>query len=239
MLERTTAAGKHWGLREGFLSCGGLIFAGLLLQLVLGPVKWDVFVWPVSSCAFVVLVVLIGLMAFLRKRVYAFRFVPTTDNTALRQATMNNEGYATFANLALAPLTLPEGLEAYALLPGDIDDDVAKKVEATVIGKGEAVLLKGTASETYTLTIDNTQTSDVDAANLLAPVLAWNKPLANDTETGNAQYIFDGTQFNQADGTTKVYQKQAILSVPTANLMANYSTVKLTPAAVAYNFIDV
>ena len=172
-------------------------------------------------------------------RVYAFRFVPTTDNTALRQATMNNEGYATFANLALAPLTLPEGLEAYALLPGDIDDDVAKKVEATVIGKGEAVLLKGTASETYTLTIDNTQTSDVDAANLLAPVLAWNKPLANDTETGNAQYIFDGTQFNQADGTTKVYQKQAILSVPTANLMANYSTVKLTPAAVAYNFIDV
>lgn len=172
-------------------------------------------------------------------RVYAFRFAPTTDNTALRQATMNAEGYATFTNIALAPLTLPEGLEAYALLPGDIDDDVAKKVSATVIGKGEAVLLKGTASETYTLTIDNTKTSDVDAENLLLPVLAWNKPLANDTESGNAQYVFDGTQFNQADGQTKVYQKQAILSVPTANVMANYSTVKLTPAAVAYNFIDV
>lgn len=78
MQERTTAAGKHWGLREGFLICGGLILAGLLLQLVLGPVKWDVFVWPVSSCAFVVLVVLIGLMAFLRKRVYAFRFFTTS-----------------------------------------------------------------------------------------------------------------------------------------------------------------
>lgn len=172
-------------------------------------------------------------------RVYAFRFVPTTDNTALRQATMNAEGYATFTNIALAPLTLPDGLEAYALLPGDIDDDVAKKVSATVIGKGEAVLLKGTASETYTLTIDNTKTSDVDAENLLAAVLAWNKPLANDTETGNAQYVFDGTQFNLADGQTKVYQKQAILSVPTANVMAGYSTVKLTPAAVAYDFIDV
>ena len=132
-------------------------------------------------------------------RVYAFRFVPTTDKTALRQSTMNSEGYATFTNLALAPLTLPEGLEAYALLPGDIDDDVTKKVEATVIGKGEAVLLKGTANQTYTLTIDNTQTSDVDADNLLQPVLAWQKPLANNAETGNVQYILNGNVFTKAD----------------------------------------
>ena len=172
-------------------------------------------------------------------RVYAFRFVPTIDNTALRQATMNSEGYATFTNISLAPLTLPEGLEAYALLPGDIDDDVTKKVEATVIGKGEAVLLKGTANETYTLTIDNTQESDVDAENLLQPVLAWQKPLAINTETGNAQYILNGAQFKKADGATKVYQKQAILSVPTANLMAAYNTVKLTPATVDFDFVDV
>ena len=171
--------------------------------------------------------------------VYALRFVPTTDNTALRQATMNAEGYATYTNIALAPLTLPEGLEAYALLPGDIDDDVTKKVSATVIGKGEAVLLKGTACETYTMTIDNTQTSDVDAENLLQPVLAWQKPLANDTETGNAQYILNGDVFTQANGTTKVYQGQAILSVPTANIMANYSTVKLTPVPVDFDFIEV
>ena len=172
-------------------------------------------------------------------RVYAFRFVPTTDNTALRQATMDANGYATFGNIALASLTLPEGLEAYALLPGDIDDDVAKKEAVTVIGKGEAVLLKGTANQTYTMTIDNTQTSDVNAENLLQPVLAWNKPLANNTETGNVQYIFDGTQFNKADGKTKVYQKQAILSVPVANMMAKYDAVKLTPSAIAYDFIDV
>ncbi|MBR4898471.1 MAG: hypothetical protein IKZ48_06775 [Prevotella sp.] len=171
-------------------------------------------------------------------RVYAFRFVPTTDNTALRQATMNAEGYATFTNIALAPLTLPDGLEAYALLPGDIDDDVTKKVEATVIGKGEAVLLKGSAGETYTMTIDNTQTSDVDGENLLKPVLAWNKPLANNTETGNAQYILNGDVFTKADGTTKVYQKGAILSVPTANVMANYGTVKLTPEGIGFDKIE-
>lgn len=170
--------------------------------------------------------------------IYAIRFVPTTDNTALRQATMNSEGYATFANIALVPLTLPEGLEAYALLPGDIDDDATKRVSATVIGTGEAVLLKGTANETYTLTIDNTQTSDVDADNLLAPVLAWHKPLANHTETGNAQYILNGNRFTQADGTTKVYRKEAILSVPAANLMAAYSTVKLSPATVSFDFVD-
>lgn len=172
-------------------------------------------------------------------RVHALRFVPTEDKTALRQATMSSEGYAVFTNLALAPLTLPEGLKAYALQAGDIDDDAVKKVEATIIGKGEAVLLKGTASETYTMTIDNTQTSDVNAQNYLQPVLAWSKPLANDTESGNAQFLFDGTQFNRADGKTKVYQGEAILSVPAGDAMAAYSVVKLAPTAVDYEKVDI
>ena len=171
--------------------------------------------------------------------VYSARFVPSEDKMSLRQATMSSQGYAVFTNLALAPLTLPEGLKAYALQAGDIDDDAVKKVEATVIGKGEAVLLKGTASETYTMTIDNTKTSDVDAENYLQPMLAWNKPLANNTETGNAQYIFNGTRFNKADGKTKVYQGEAILSVPAGDAMAAYSVVKLAPSAVAYDFVDV
>lgn len=172
-------------------------------------------------------------------RVHALRFVPSEDHTALRQTTMSSEGYAVFTNLALASLTLPEGLKAYALQAGDIDDDATKQVEATVIGKGEAVLLKGDAGETYTMTIDNTQTSDVAAENYLQPVLAWNKPLANNTENGNAQYIFDGTKFNKADGKTKVYQGEAILSVPAGDAMAAYSVVNLAPSAVTYDFVDV
>lgn len=171
--------------------------------------------------------------------IYALRFVPTEDKTSLRQATMSSAGYAVFTNLALAPLTLPEGLSAYALQAGDVDDDATKKVSATVIGKGEAVLLKGDANETYTMTIDNTQTSDVATENYLQPVLAWQKPLANDTETGNAQYIFAGDKFTKADGTTKVYKGEAILSVPAGDAMAAYSIVKLTPAAVTYDFVDV
>jgi len=171
-------------------------------------------------------------------RVYAIRYVPTSDNTPLRQATMNSEGYALFSNLALASLTLPEGLTAKALLPGDIDADAVKQVTATVIGKGEAVLLQGTAGETYTMTLDNTQTSDVDAENLLQPILAWQKPLANNPETGYAQYIFNTNVFTQADGSVKVYQGDAILSVPATEAMAAYSTVKLTPTAVGYNYVD-
>lgn len=172
-------------------------------------------------------------------RVHALRFVPTDDNTPLRQATMSAEGYAVYTNLALAPLTLPEGLSAFALQAGDIDDDATKQVEATVIGKGEAVLLKGTPNETYTMTIDNTQNSDVPAENYLQPVLAWSKPLANNVDTGNAQYIFDGSVFNKADGKTKVYQGEAILSVPAGDAQAAYSTVKLSPTAVTYDFVDV
>ena len=78
-------------------------------------------------------------------RVHALRFVPTEDYTALRQATMSSNGYAVFTNLAQASLTLPEGLKAYALQAGEIDANTVSLQPATVIGKGEAVLLKGVA----------------------------------------------------------------------------------------------
>ena len=37
---------KPWTMKEGFLIGGGLIFAGLMLQLSVGPVLWDAFAWP-------------------------------------------------------------------------------------------------------------------------------------------------------------------------------------------------
>jgi len=160
-------------------------------------------------------------------RVHALRFVPTEDHTALRQATMSSNGYAVFTNLAQASLTLPEGLKAYALQAGEIDANTVSLQPATVIGKGEAVLLKGVANETYTMTLDNTQESDVPVENYLAPVLAWQKPLANNTETGNAQYVFDGGQFNMADGKTKVLKGEAILSVPADDDMTTFTMSSL------------
>ena len=39
---------KPWTFKEGFLIGGGLIFAGLMLELSVGPVAWDAFAWPVK-----------------------------------------------------------------------------------------------------------------------------------------------------------------------------------------------
>ena len=36
-------------MKEGFLIGGGLIFAGLMLELSVGPVNWDAFRWPVNG----------------------------------------------------------------------------------------------------------------------------------------------------------------------------------------------
>ena len=34
---------RPWSLKEGFLIGGGLIIAGLMLELSIGPVSWDAF----------------------------------------------------------------------------------------------------------------------------------------------------------------------------------------------------
>ena len=55
---------KPWNMKEGFLIGGGLIFAGLALQLSVGPVVWDAFAWPVNG------IVLAGFMVMLTAMVY-------------------------------------------------------------------------------------------------------------------------------------------------------------------------
>ena len=68
---------NHWTIKEGFLIGGALVFAGLILQLCVGPVKWEVFAWPVNGIMMAVLVGIIIMMFLLRKKVYAFRFIGT------------------------------------------------------------------------------------------------------------------------------------------------------------------
>ena len=40
---------SRWTFMEGFLTGGGLIAIGLLLQLCIGPVVWEAFAWPVNG----------------------------------------------------------------------------------------------------------------------------------------------------------------------------------------------
>lgn len=68
---------KPWTMKEGFLIGGGLILAGLVLQLSIGPVAWKSFAWPVNGITMAGLLMVILLLFLMRKRVYAFRFIGT------------------------------------------------------------------------------------------------------------------------------------------------------------------
>lgn len=68
---------KPWNLAEGFIIGAGLIVAGLLLEMTVGPVDWDAFSWPVNIVVLAVFVLLILLAYLFRRKVYAFRFLTT------------------------------------------------------------------------------------------------------------------------------------------------------------------
>lgn len=64
-------------MKEGFTIGGGLIFAGLMLELSIGPVVWEALAWPVNGIVLAGFLALIAAVFLLRKRVYAFRFIGT------------------------------------------------------------------------------------------------------------------------------------------------------------------
>ena len=68
---------KPWTMKEGFLIGGGLILAGLALELSVGPVVWDAFAWPVNGFVLAGFLALIAVCFLLRKKVYAFLFIGT------------------------------------------------------------------------------------------------------------------------------------------------------------------
>ena len=68
---------KPSGMTAGGLVCCGLVAVGLLLQMAVGPVRWDMMAWPVNG--FVLLALLLGivLMHLCRGRVGLFRWMST------------------------------------------------------------------------------------------------------------------------------------------------------------------
>ena len=64
-------------MTEGFLLGGGLLIAGLMLELSVGPVVWEAFRWPVNGIVLAGFLTLIVALFLLRKRVYAFQFLTT------------------------------------------------------------------------------------------------------------------------------------------------------------------
>lgn len=64
-------------MKEGLLIGGGLIMAGLALQLSVGQVRWEAFAWPVNGYVFGGFLMLIATVFLLQKQVYAFQFLGT------------------------------------------------------------------------------------------------------------------------------------------------------------------
>ena len=64
-------------MKEGFLIGGGLIIAGLMLEMNTGPVDWDAFRWPVNGIVLAIFLSIIAIIFLLRKKVYGFLFIGT------------------------------------------------------------------------------------------------------------------------------------------------------------------
>lgn len=64
-------------MKEGFLIGGGLICAGLMLELSVGPVVWEAFAWPANGVVLAGFLAIIALIFLLRNKVYACRFIGT------------------------------------------------------------------------------------------------------------------------------------------------------------------
>lgn len=68
---------KPWSLKEGFAIGGSLIVVGLMLELGVGPVVWDSFLWPVNGVVLAGFLLIIASMHIIYNKVYAFRFLGT------------------------------------------------------------------------------------------------------------------------------------------------------------------
>ena len=68
---------KTWGMTEGCLVSGGLIAAGMALQLTVGPVRWEAMAWPINGIVLALLLLGIIAMHLLRHRIAFFRWLAT------------------------------------------------------------------------------------------------------------------------------------------------------------------
>ena len=65
-------------MKGGFLIGGGILLAGVLLQVATGPIRWELLAWPVNLIVLVLLLAVVGIMFAFRRRVYAFEWMMQT-----------------------------------------------------------------------------------------------------------------------------------------------------------------
>lgn len=70
---------KPYSLKEGTAIAVGLSVTGELLQLTIGPLEWDIFVWPANLVVLGVFIVSLLVVYLLRKQCYFCRFITTVQ----------------------------------------------------------------------------------------------------------------------------------------------------------------
>lgn len=63
---------KPWSYKEGLVIGAGLLVIGILLQMAVGAINWNLFACPVNVIVLVVYIIALVAMHLLRKRVYLF-----------------------------------------------------------------------------------------------------------------------------------------------------------------------
>ena len=59
---------KPWSYKEGLTIGTGLLIIGILLQMTVGAINWDLFACPVNVIVLVVYIIALIVMHLLRKR---------------------------------------------------------------------------------------------------------------------------------------------------------------------------
>lgn len=68
---------KPYSFKEGTLIVIGLMVTGALLQVAMGPLNWDIFIWPANILALAAFVSILVAIHLWRRKCYFFRFMTT------------------------------------------------------------------------------------------------------------------------------------------------------------------
>ncbi|NDV65792.1 cytochrome c biogenesis protein ResB [Bacteroides sp. 224] len=66
---------QPWGYKEGFTICGGLFFIGLLLQITIGGIDWNLLAFPINLIILLVYLFAIILISLFPRKLYLFRWM--------------------------------------------------------------------------------------------------------------------------------------------------------------------
>ena len=70
---------KPWSLADGFIFGGGLILLGFLLQVIFGPVNWDLIASPVNLIMLLALLVLVTVVYVMREKAGFFGWLGSPE----------------------------------------------------------------------------------------------------------------------------------------------------------------